>query len=40
MSLPLSTIDPAVGSMSRSTSRARVDLPEPLSPTRPRVVPG
>ena len=26
--------------MRRRTTRARVDLPEPLSPTRPSVVPG
>ena len=30
---------PAVGSTSRSTSRATVDLPEPLSPTSPSVSP-
>ena len=39
MSVPSTTTLPAVGSMRRTTSRARVDLPEPLSPTSPRVVP-
>ena len=39
MSLPSTTTLPAVGSMRRSTSRAKVDLPDPLSPTSPRVVP-
>src|SRR4051794_18949941 len=30
-------IEPSVGSIRRSTVRATVDLPQPLSPTRPRV---
>jgi hypothetical protein len=34
-----SLMRPAVGSISRDTSRAVVDLPQPLSPTRPRVSP-
>ena len=40
MSLPSTTIVPLVGSMRRRISRARVDLPDPVSPTRPSVVPG
>ena len=38
-SSPLSLTSPAVGSISRVTSRAVVDLPQPLSPTRPSVSP-
>ncbi len=36
---PSRTIDPSEGSTRRRISRASVDLPEPLSPTRPRVRP-
>ena len=36
-SLPSNRTWPAVGSISRSTRRATVDFPEPLSPTRPSV---
>src|SRR6185437_12044981 len=39
MSRPFSLMAPAVGSISRSTVRATVDLPQPLSPTRPSVSP-
>jgi len=39
MSSPSSLIVPAVGSTNRKTVRATVDLPHPLSPTRPRVSP-
>src|SRR5260221_5349763 len=39
MSWPLSLIVPAVGLIRRSTLRATVDLPQPLSPTRPSVSP-
>ena len=40
MFLPSTMTVPSVGSMRRSTSRARVDFPEPLSPaTSPKVVP-
>ena len=39
MSLPSSRIAPLVGSISRSTLRATVDLPQPDSPTRPSVSP-
>ena len=38
-STPSSRTVPPLGSTSRRTSRAVVDLPEPLSPTSPRVVP-
>ncbi len=38
-STPSKVIVPAVGAMSRSTARPVVDLPQPLSPTRPRVSP-
>ena len=38
-SVPSTITEPAVGSTMRTTSRASVDLPEPLSPTSPRVVP-
>src|SRR5229473_22812 len=38
-SCPSSRIAPSVGSMRRSTVRATVDLPQPLSPTRPKVSP-
>src|SRR5436190_20769260 len=38
-SSPFSLTAPPVGSISRVTSRAVVDLPQPLSPTRPRVSP-
>ena len=40
MSWPLNTMRPALTGVSRSSSRARVDLPQPLSPTRPSVAPG
>jgi hypothetical protein len=39
MSSPSSLIAPLVGSTSRSTVRATVDLPQPDSPTRPSVSP-
>ena len=39
MSAPAKTIEPAVGSCRRVTSRASVDLPQPDSPTRPTVSP-
>src|SRR5260221_7021359 len=39
MSWPLSLIVPAVGLTRRRTLRATVDLPQPLSPTRPSVSP-
>ncbi len=39
MSVPLSLMLPEVGSTSRSTVRATVDLPQPDSPTRPSVSP-
>ena len=39
MSWPSSWIAPPVGSIRRSTVRATVDLPQPLSPTSPRVSP-
>ena len=39
MSVPSKTIVPAVGSMSRSSSRPTVVLPQPDSPTRPSVSP-
>src|SRR5262245_794192 len=39
MSSPASLIEPAVGSISRSTVRPTVDLPQPDSPTRPSVSP-
>ena len=39
MSVPAKTILPAVGSCSRVTSRASVDLPQPDSPTSPTVSP-
>ncbi len=39
MSLPSYTIEPDVGASSRVSSRAVVDLPQPLSPTRPNVSP-
>src|SRR5438034_1099372 len=38
-SVPLYFTDPADGTSSCSTQRATVDLPEPLSPTRPNVWP-
>ena len=38
-SSPFNVTSPAVGSISRVTSRAVVDLPQPLSPTRPSVSP-
>src|SRR4029079_3819191 len=38
-SVPLYFTEPAVGVSSCSTHRATVDLPEPLSPTRPNVCP-
>src|SRR5262249_4940821 len=37
MSRPSSVIEPAVGSIRRSTVRPTVDLPQPDSPTRPSV---
>ena len=40
MSRPASSIEPAVGSSSRSIARPAVDLPQPHSPTSPRVSPG
>ena len=39
MSVPLSLMLPEVGSTSRSTVRATVDLPQPDSPTSPSVSP-
>src|SRR5215471_1774028 len=39
-SSPLSRMAPLVGAMSRVSRRAVVDLPHPLSPTRPSVSPG
>src|SRR5579885_109618 len=39
MSVPPMRIEPAVGSMSRSTVRPTVDLPQPDSPTSPSVSP-
>ena len=39
MSLPSNTMEPAVASMSRSSSRPTVVLPQPDSPTRPSVSP-
>ena len=38
-SCPSSRIDPEVGSIRRITVRATVDLPQPLSPTMPKVSP-
>ena len=35
MSLPMNSIDPSVGSSSRTMQRASVDLPQPDSPTMP-----
>ncbi len=40
MSWPSNQILPSVGSNSRITTRASVDLPQPVSPTRPSVSPG
>ena len=40
MSVPSSLMLPAVGSISRRTVRPTVDLPQPDSPTSPRVSPG
>ena len=40
MSWPSNQILPSVGSNSRITTRASVDLPHPVSPTRPSVSPG
>ena len=37
--MPLNLTEPDVGSISCSTQRPTVDLPEPLSPTRPSVSP-
>src|SRR4051812_22519334 len=39
ISWPSNRIEPSVGSISRSSSRAVVDLPQPDSPTRPSVSP-
>ena len=39
MSVPSMRIEPDVGSIRRSTVRPAVDLPQPLSPTRPSVSP-
>ena len=39
MSMPSKTSEPLVMSYSRAMHRARVDLPQPDSPTRPRVSP-
>ena len=39
ISLPSNVIEPDVGSSSRSSSRAVVDLPQPDSPTSPNVSP-
>ena len=39
MSWPWNLISPEVGSSSRTMQRPRVDLPQPDSPTRPRVSP-
>src|SRR5690349_21003999 len=39
ISSPLNLIEPEVGAMSRNSSRAVVDLPQPDSPTRPSVSP-
>ena len=38
-SMPSKFTSPAVASMRRSTARPVVDLPQPLSPTRPSVSP-
>ena len=38
-SMPSKVTEPDVASMRRSTARPVVDLPQPLSPTRPRVSP-
>src|SRR5664279_3498432 len=40
MSVPSKRTRPPVGSSSRVTTRPIVDLPQPLSPTTPRVSPG
>ena len=40
MSRPSNSIVPSVTSNSRMTTRASVDLPQPVSPTRPNVSPG
>ena len=40
MSCPSNQILPSVGSNRRIATRARVDLPQPVSPTNPRVSPG
>ena len=40
MSCPSSSMRPPVGSSSRVTSRATVDFPQPVSPTRPSVSAG
>ena len=40
MSWPSNQILPSVGSNKRITTRASVDLPHPVSPTRPSVSPG
>ena len=40
MSLPSNSTLPPVGSSSRVISRPMVDLPQPDSPTTPRVSPG
>jgi hypothetical protein len=39
ISCPAKRIDPAVGSWMRTTRRAKVDLPQPDSPTTPTVSP-
>jgi hypothetical protein len=39
-SAPLNRISPELGSISRRMQRPVVDLPQPDSPTRPRVSPG
>ena len=40
MSWPLKYCFPSVASYRRMTTRASVDFPQPVSPTRPRVSPG
>ena len=39
-SAPSNSMLPPVWRSRRSTSRSRVDLPQPLSPTKPRMLPG
>ena len=39
MSVPSNTMAPSVGSISRASNRTMVDLPQPDSPTNPRLSP-